>query len=152
MEKIEKTRELKTLLSPAIERKGAFLVELAIKGDGRKELLEVFCDTEKGITINQCAEISREILPLLESSQLLGGNFRLEVSSPGVGVPLKDKRQFKSNIGRLMSVKYRDGSEVKEIEGDLTEFTDETIVFKTGTASVELGFDSIIEARAKIRW
>ncbi len=143
---------MKTLLSPAIERQGAFLVELAIKGDSKRELLEVFCDTEKGITINQCAEISREILPLVDASQILGGNFRLEVSSPGVGVPLRDRRQYKSNMGRLMSVKYRDGSEVKDIEGDLTDLTDETIVLKTETASVELGFDSIIEARAKIRW
>lgn len=152
MEKTEKIRELKTLLSPAIERQGAFLVELAIKGDSKRELLEVFCDTEKGITINQCAEISREILPLVDASQILGGNFRLEVSSPGVGVPLRDRRQYKSNMGRLMSVKFRDGSEVKDIEGDLTDLTDETIVLKTETASVELGFDSIIEARAKIRW
>ncbi len=143
---------MKTLLSPAIERQGAFLVELAIKGDSKRELLEVFCDTEKGITINQCAEISREILPLVDASQILGGNFRLEVSSPGVGVPLRDRRQYKSNMGRLMSVKFRDGSEVKDIEGDLTDLTDETIVLKTETASVELGFDSIIEARAKIRW
>ncbi|MCL4538188.1 MAG: hypothetical protein M1378_01065 [Bacteroidetes bacterium] len=152
MEKTEKIRELKALLSPAIERQGAFLVELAIKGDSKRELLEVFCDTEKGITINQCAEISREILPLVDASQILGGNFRLEVSSPGVGVPLRDRRQYKSNMGRLMSVKFRDGSEVKDIEGDLTDLTDETIVLKTETASVELGFDSIIEARAKIRW
>ncbi len=143
---------MKALLSPAIERQGAFLVELAIKGDSKRELLEVFCDTEKGITINQCAEISREILPLVDASQILGGNFRLEVSSPGVGVPLRDRRQYKSNMGRLMSVKFRDGSEVKDIEGDLTDLTDETIVLKTETASVELGFDSIIEARAKIRW
>ena len=143
---------MKALLSPAIERQGAFLVELAIKGDSKRELLEVFCDTEKGITINQCAEISREILPLVDASQIIGGNFRLEVSSPGVGVPLKDRRQYKSNMGRLMSVKYRDGSEVKDIEGDLTDLTNETIVLRTETASVELGFDSIIEARAKIRW
>ncbi len=143
---------MRTLLSPAIERQGAFLVDLAIKGDNKRELLEVFCETERGITINQCADISREILPLVDSSQLLGGNFRLEVSSPGVGAPLIDRRQYKRNVGRLMSVQYRDGAEVKSAEGDLVELTDETIVLKTETTSIELGFDSIIEAKAKIRW
>ncbi len=143
---------MRTLLSPVIESQGAFLVDLAIKGDSKRDLLEVFCDTEKGITIDQCANLSREILPLVDSSQLLGNSFRLEVSSPGVGVPLKDIRQYKSNVGRLMAVKYREGPEVKEVEGDLMELTDQAIVLKTETASVELGFDSIIEARAKIRW
>ncbi|MCL4510173.1 MAG: hypothetical protein M1470_03805 [Bacteroidetes bacterium] len=158
MEKSEKIEKLKALLIPAIENHSAFLVDIALKDEGRKQLVEVFCETEKGITINQCADISREILPLIDSSEVLGDNFRLEVSSPGVGVPLIDRRQYKSNVGRLMSVKYRDGAEIKQAEGDLTELNEEKIVLSTGSfgkteaTSMELGFDSIIEARVKIRW
>lgn len=140
------------MLSPVIENHGAFLVDLSLKGDARRELLEVFCETEEGITIDQCAEISREILPLIDSSRVLGETFRLEVSSPGVGAPLKDKRQYGANIGRLMIVKYRDGTDVKQTEGDLAELTDDKIILKTEMVSVEIGFDSILESRVKIRW
>ncbi len=115
-------------------------------------MLEVFCETEKGITVSECAGISREVLPLVESSGILGDSFRLDVSSPGVGTPLKDRRQYKSNVGRIMSVKYREDAEVRETEGDLVGVTEDCITLRRGTASLELGFDSIVEARVKIRW
>ncbi len=143
---------MRGLLDPAVQNQGAFLVDLSLKGEGKRQLLEVFCDTERGITINECAEISRQVLPLLETSGILGESFRLDVSSPGVGVPLKDRRQYKSNIGRGMSVKYLEAGETRQAEGDLTGLTDDKITLRTETASIELGFDSIIEARVKIRW
>ncbi len=152
MEKSEKIEKLKGLLKSAIENRGAFLVDVSLKGDARRELIEVYCETEKGITIDECAGISREILPLVDSSKVVGDNFRLEVSSPGVGVPLKHKRQFKRNIGKLMSVKYHDGLEGRQIEGDMIDLTDEEITIAAGTGPVKVGFDSIEEAVVKIRW
>ncbi|HUI29129.1 MAG TPA: hypothetical protein VLX91_02845 [Candidatus Acidoferrales bacterium] len=152
MEKTEKIESLKRLLKPAIESNGAFLVDISLKGDQRRPLLEVFCETESGISIDKCAEISREILPLIDSSRVLGDNFRLDVSSPGIGVPLKDKRQFKRNIGKLMSIKYRDELEVKHIEGDMIDIKDEKMVVKTQSGTVEVGFDLVDEAIVKIRW
>ncbi|MFZ1083063.1 MAG: hypothetical protein WAO19_14195 [Candidatus Kryptoniota bacterium] len=152
MEKREKIERLKGLLKPAIENRGAFLVDISLKGDAKRELIEVYCETEKGITIGECAEISREILPLVDSSKVIGDNFRLEVSSPGVGVPLKDKRQYKRNIGKLMSVKYHDGFEVRQIEGDLIGLTDEEMIISGGTGPVEIGYASIVEAVVQIRW
>jgi ribosome maturation factor RimP len=152
MENIEKIEKLRQLLEPVAQGKSAFIVDITLRGEGRHQLLDLFCETDTGITISQCAEISREVLPLIESSGILGESFRLDVSSPGVGTPLRDRRQYRSNVGRLMSVKYRDGEEVKEAEGDLVEFTEDRIFLKTRTASMELGFDSILEARVKIRW
>jgi ribosome maturation factor RimP len=152
MERTAKIEKLRGLLEPAVESQGAFLVDLSLKGEGKRQLLEVFCDTESGITINDCAEISRQVLPIIEASGILSESFRLDVSSPGVGVPLKDRRQYKSNIGRGMSVKYLDAGVTKEADGDLAGLTDDRITLKTETASIELGFDSIVEARVKIRW
>jgi ribosome maturation factor RimP len=152
MEKTEKIESLKGLLTPAIEKSGAFLVDVSLKGDQSRPLLEVFCETESGISVDKCAEISREILPLIDSSEILGGNFRLEVSSPGIGVSLKDKRQYKRNVGKLMSIKYRDGLEVKQIEGDMIDVRDETLLIKTESGTVEVRFDSVDEAIVRIRW
>jgi len=152
MEKSEKIEKIKALLRPAVENHGAFLVDIALRGEGKREVLEVFCETDKGITIGQCAEISREIIPSVDLANIIGANFRLEVSSPGVGIPLKDKRQFGTNKGRPMSIEYRDGDEIKLVEGELGEVDDVKIVLKTEKAVMELGFDSIIEARVKLRW
>jgi ribosome maturation factor RimP len=152
MEKAQKIESLREILRPAIENHGAFLVDVSLAGDNRRPLLEVFCETESGISIDQCAEISRNIMPMVDSSKIIGDNFRLEVSSPGIGVPLKDRRQFKRNVGRRMMVKYHDGLESKQIEGDVTEVGAEKIVIRTKEASTEIGFDSIDEAVVKIRW
>ncbi|MGO9481448.1 MAG: ribosome maturation factor RimP [Candidatus Kryptoniota bacterium] len=152
MEKSEKIERLKALLSPVIGNRGAFLVDVSLKGDARRELIEVYCETENGITIDECAGISREILPLVDSSKIVGNDFRLEVSSPGVGIPLKDKRQFRRNIGKLMSVKYHDGFGVKQIEGDLTDLTDQEITIAAGNGLVKVDLGAIEEAVVKIRW
>lgn len=152
MEKAEKIEKLRALLDPPIRNHGAFLVDLTLRGDGRKELLEVYCETEEGINIGQCADISRDIIPIIEASGIVGESFRLDVSSPGVGVPLKDRRQYKSNVGRLMAVKYRDGEEIREAEGDLTGLDEEKITLRAEKSSVQIPFESIIEARVKIRW
>jgi ribosome maturation factor RimP len=152
MEKTEKIESLKALLRPVIENQGAFLVDISLRGDPRRPLMEVYCETENGISIEKCSEISREILPLIDSSKVVGDNFRLEVSSPGVGVPLKDRRQFKRNIGKLMSVKYRDGLEMKQVEGDVVDVKEEKVVIGTPKSPIEIEFDSIDEAIVKIRW
>jgi len=150
--KSDKIEELRTLLAPAIEAHHAFLVDLNLKGEGKRPVLEVFCETDKGITIDQCAEISRELLPMLDSSKIIGDSFRLEVSSPGVGEVLKDLRQYKVNTGRLLAVKYKEGDEVRYIEGDLSDSSDDKIVLNTGKISLNIGLESILEARVKIRW
>ena len=166
MEKREKIKNLRDLLRPAIENQSAFLVDVSLRGDAQRDLIEVFCETEKGITIEECARISREILPLIDASKIASANFRLEVSSPGIGVPLKDKRQFKRNVGKLMSVKYHipTGSaselsnsspnelEVKQIEGDMVDMTEEELTIATPSGPVMIDFDSIEEAVVKIRW
>lgn len=152
MDKTEKIESLAALLRPAIENRGAFLVDISLRGDSRRPLMEVFCETENGISIDECAEISREILPLIDSSKVVGDNFRLEVSSPGVGVPLNDKRQFKRNIGKLMSVKYHDGLDMKQVEGDAVGIKEDQLVIETPKGLIDIAFDSIDEAIVKIRW
>ena len=140
------------MVRPAVEGRGAFLVDVSLKGTDRRLLVEVFCETETGISIEKCVEISREILPLIDSSEIVGDSFRLEVSSPGIGVPLRDERQYKRNIGKLMSVKYHDQEKVKRVEGDMTDIKDGLIVIETEEGPIEIGFNSIEEAVVKIRW
>jgi len=152
MEKTEKIESLKALLRPVIDNHGAFLVDISLRGDPVRPLVEVFCETETGISVDECARISREILPVIDSSKVVGDNFRLEVSSPGVGVPLKDKRQFKRNIGKLISVKYRDGLDMKQVEGNMVDLREQQMMLETSKGPIEIGFDSIDEAIVKIRW
>jgi len=152
MEKAEKIVKLRELLAPVIESHGAFLVDVNVRSDGKREQLEVFCETDTGITIDECAKISREILPVLDGASIFGNNLRIDVSSPGIGSPIRERRQYKRNIGKLVSVRFRDADEVREVEGELTGLSDDGIVVKGPAGQIEIGFNSIVEARVKIRW
>ncbi len=71
----------------------------------------VLLDADDGITIERCTQINKVLYKYIEEAELFpGGNFSLEVSSPGVDEPLKLHRQYKKNIGRNIQVTLNDGS------------------------------------------
>lgn len=97
--------------------------------------IKIFLDADDGITIEKCTKVNKALYKYIEDSDLFpGGNFSLEVSSPGVDEPLKLYRQYKKNIGRKVEVLMIDG--IRE-EGKLLSVTDNEIVIedKTGKGS-----------------
>jgi ribosome maturation factor RimP len=129
---------------------GQFLVDVIVsskKGPGKVLLL---VDADQGMTIDDCAEISRQLSKALDESPLLTDAYMLEVSTPGVDQPLKLKRQYVKNIGRKLRVKLADTIR----EGRLTEVNDERIVLaeetgegkKKETINIEVSFAAIEKA------
>jgi ribosome maturation factor RimP len=101
-----------------------YVVEAAIRAGGRK--IELTVDTDKGVSIDQCARLSRAIRARLEACEentmLADGDFDLMVSSPGIGEPIMVQRQYLRHLGRLIRVNYLDGEgQPKEITGRLLE-------------------------------
>ncbi|MEM7660038.1 MAG: ribosome maturation factor RimP [Bacteroidota bacterium] len=86
-----------------------FIVEVKLE-DGKRTLLSLKIDTDRGISLAECHKIGREIGHFLEDEALLPEPYHLEVSSPGVGHPLKLHRQYVRNIGRNLEVLTTDGS------------------------------------------
>ena len=103
-----------------------FVVDLLMK-QGQGTVLSILVDTDKGITIDQCARISRHLNSFLEEEAGIEFAFTLEVSSPGVGKPLKVKRQYSKNIGRKLKVKLIDNS---SHQGKLIEASDTHIILQ----------------------
>jgi ribosome maturation factor RimP len=101
-----------------------FLVDLFVTAKKGPRKLMVIVDGDNGFGIDDCAELSRQLSKELDESGLVGDNYLLEVTSPGVDHPLKLKRQFKKNIGRSLRVKTAD----QTMEGKLIEVSDELIV------------------------
>lgn len=89
--------------------------------------LEVFIDSDSGINFEKCQKISRYLEQFLDEEGWLGEEYVLEVSSPGVGRPLKLKRQYPKNIGRKVEVFLREG---ETTEGVLTAVDEEGITLE----------------------
>ena len=97
---------LEVLVKTGVEGLGYDLVELRIGGTGRRPLLDVRIDRLDGnkITIDECAQVSRALEPRLDASGLIGENYVLEVSSPGVERPLRNAGDWRRFAGRTAKV------------------------------------------------
>jgi ribosome maturation factor RimP len=114
------TSIIQQIAHESITDSSLFLVEVKISG--RTQLIvEIMLDGDKGITIDQCAEISRKIDNTIEEQNLISEAFTLEVSSPGTDEPLKLWRQYKANIGRTLEI-FKLSGETKK--GKLVDVND----------------------------
>lgn len=145
--------KLKELLIPIAESSGAFVVDVAVRNERGGKLIQAFVDTDKGITIGQCAEISRELARQLDLSTLIQTSYRLEVSSPGIDKPIRLLRQYNKNVGRRFRVKYQGGDPQKPFLGMLKNVNNEQLEFQTDAGEiVTIDFSKIIESKVELPW
>jgi len=152
MDKIQITN----LVQEAIkENPELFLIELSFL-EGNKIFVEI--DGDKGVPLNECIRVSRGVEHNLDREV---EDFSLEVTSPDVAHPLKVKRQYKKNIGRILQVKLIDNSNVegtlKVVEEDCIELEWKAREPKpigkgkiTVVKNATIPFSNIVEAKVKI--
>jgi len=144
--------KLKQLLATKFQEEDfqdCFLVDFELPTPTR---LEVFIDSDSGITFQKCRKISRYLEAVIEEENWFGEKYTLDVSSPGLSRPLKLKRQYYKNMGRKLDVTTTDGRKlkgklVKVEEGSIT--LEEKVRVKEGKKKVskevqtELPFEDI---------
>jgi len=144
---------IRDLVSPIIERRGALLLDVYIKGGHKRKTVQIFVDTEAGITIDECAALSREISESLDFANIMNAPYDLEISSPGLEKPLRNIQQYPRNIGRIISVKYRQGEEVVLATGTLESVDRTRITCKLSSGESQLiEFEDILETYVKLPW
>lgn len=133
-----------------------FLVDLKLHAHNK---LDVFLDSDFGITFEKCHQISRYLEQYLDEEQWLGEKYVLEVSSPGISRPLMMQRQYPRNIGRKVEVKLNDGDKrtgtLKEVEEDHIILEEKVRVKegkrkKTEVVETEISFSSIEYTKVKV--
>ncbi len=90
-----------------------FIVDIRFNPNHSRPKLHILLDGDQGITIDECARVSRELSRKIEERDLIKGSFILEVSSPGVDSPLKLYRQYPQHVGRKILVKKQDGTQTE---------------------------------------
>lgn len=96
------------LIVPVLDEMGFELVLLEYRREGRDMVLRLFIDKEGGITLDDCAQVSREVDVLLEVEDPITSAYRLEVSSPGIDRPLTKAADYERFRDRLVKVKTID--------------------------------------------
>ena len=120
------------LITPILDRRNFELVDVEYVKEGSTWYLRVYIDKEGGITSDDCTDVSREMNEILDREDYVEGSYTFEVSSPGLGRPLKKEKDFKRSLGKSVECKlYKAINKQKEFEGILKDFTEDTVTIET---------------------
>ena len=123
-----KTEEL---VLPIIEANNFELVDVEYVKEGANWYLRVYADKEGGIAIDDCVLISRSLEEKLDAEDFIEDAYILEVSSPGLGRPLKKEKDFARSIGEEVEIRtYRAIDRQKEFIGILKEYDQDTVTIE----------------------
>lgn len=140
-------KKLESLLKPTIESMGFELWAVEYMPAGRHSTLRLFVDKESGITVDDCADVSRQVSAVLDVEDPIDAAYNLEVSSPGLDRPLIKKEHFERYQGK--TVRLRTATAIlgrKKFKGPMTQVSDEGIVVEVDGELYEIPFDLIDKA------
>lgn len=145
------TREkLDSLIAAACNAVSVSLVEADWFRAGKRKVLRLYIDKPEGVTVSDCACVSRNLSDALDADpDLIDGAYTLEVSSPGLDRPLKTDADFSRNVGRRLRVTRSTG---KPVAGNLKEFNDEslTLELKGKAGEVVVPRSEILSAKVDV--
>ena len=119
------------LIMPIIEQNQFELVDVEYVKEGGTWYLRAYIDKPGGITVDDCEVVSRALSDLLDKHDFIEDAYVLEVSSPGLGRPLKMEKDFARSIGEEVDVRtFRAISHQKEFTGILRDYDKEKIVLE----------------------
>lgn len=98
---------VKALIEPVVAGLGYELVGVEFLAQGRHSLLRVYVDSDAGITVDDCADVSRQLSAMLDVEDPLPGAYTLEVSSPGLERPLFEADDFERFAGQQATIRVQ---------------------------------------------
>lgn len=140
--------QLTELLTPAIEDAGFETVRIRVTGS-REKTLQIMAERPDGtMSVDDCAQLSREVSLILDVEDPLPGEYLLEVSSPGVDRPLTRPKDFERWVGFETKVELAnqiDGR--RRFKGRMTAFNGSEVVMDTEEGQVVLPFAEVSKAK-----
>ncbi|RXJ57710.1 ribosome maturation factor RimP [Candidatus Marinarcus aquaticus] len=133
----------------AVEGNGAKLYDIVSLKENDNNIYRIYITAPEGVSLDKCAEISRQISPLLDIHEPMNGKYHLEVSSPGIERKLKKTNHFISSVGEKVKIKDFDKN---VIEGELVKADENEIVVKTAHGEEQITYDEISSASTYFEW
>lgn len=120
------------LILPILESRGFELVDVEFVKEGGTWYLRAYIDKPGGINVNDCEDVSRAFEAELDREDFISESYVLEVSSPGLGRPLKKEKDYVRNKGKRVEIHlFRPLQHEKNWEGALTLWDDASVTITT---------------------
>ena len=119
------------LALPFVESAGCSLWDVEYVKEAGEWFLRIYIDKEGGITVNDCEAVAREMNEILDREDFVEDSYVFEVSSPGLGRPLKKEKDYVRSMGKELEIRtYRAINRQKEFYGILTGYTEDTVTIQ----------------------
>lgn len=152
MNSLEIENKVRELIRPLLEMEQVHLVDLEVRGKSGSRVVNIYADTDQGITLAEITRLTREINDLLDMHDVIPGFYRLNVSSPGVDRPLRALWEFRKNLGRELRVSFRENEQEKELTGKLLAAEAEYLLLQVNDEELRIPIASLIKARVQLKW
>jgi ribosome maturation factor RimP len=115
-------RKIEDLIKPNIETLGFELVGVEFAKSGKYSTLKVYIDSENGINVEDCSEVSHQISAILDVEDPINTQYNLEVSSPGIERPLFKLSDYQRFLGCEISCRLKSLLEGKrKLTGEIVQ-------------------------------
>lgn len=131
--------KVEQFLLPILEEHQFELVDVEYVKEAGTWYLRSYIDKEGGITVDDCEVISRRLSEWLDKTDFIQDSYIMEVSSPGLGRPLKKDKDFERSLGDEVELRlYKARDKQKEFTGTLTAYDKETVTITLEDGSEEV--------------
>lgn len=142
------SEKVKNLVRPVVEGLGYEMVGVEHLTGRDGGLLRVYIDSSAGISVDDCADVSRQLGAVLDVEDPIPGNYTLEVSSPGMDRPLFELTDYERFIGQSVSMRLRaDVVGRKRFKGTIIGVEGEEITLELEDGQVSLLYGLVDSAR-----
>jgi len=140
---------LEEQIAKIVRANGAEFYDTETVTENDQTIYRVYVTHPDGVTLDLCAEISRELSPFLDVHPPMSGKYFLEVSSPGIERRLTKPRHFRQSIGEKLKLKIPGQDRLR---GTLIAADDEGITLETRHDQEHYAYSDILKARTYFEW
>jgi len=147
--------QLNELLEPVVTAMDFEFVGLEYLNQGNGSVLRIYIDQEQGITVDDCADVSRQVSAVLDVEDPISGEYTLEVSSPGMDRPLFTKEHYIQFIGheiKLSLIHPTEETNRKRFRGMLSAVEGEDIILEVDNEEFCLSLSNIAKANLVVQF
>lgn len=147
--------KVKAATAQLLQEEGVELIEIIYRRENQGMVLRFSVDKPEGITLNECAFLNKEISRILDEQNTIDQRYILEVSSPGLDRPLKNRHDFERVLGRLIRFyMYEKIDGHNDFAAKVLEVKPQTIIMERekDLKILEIPLENIAKAKLEVRF
>ena len=141
------------LAEQAASGHGVEVLELKLRGQGRGRVLSVMLDADDPVEADVVERVSKDLSRALDQADPLAGSYILEVTTPGLGRPLRSARDFRRQRGHEVSiVRGGDGDGTDTVQGVVVAADDEAVTLDVDGSQVRVPLSDVVRGKVVLPW